>query len=506
VAFGRSAREEGGNVQRSLVRRFTVGAFGALAAAALFVPAAAASGTVGSHRSDARDARSGAAIMAGAYRQGLIHLSPAAPASPDPTFLGNIRASTIGTQPANETPMTANPANPQQMATAANDYNCANLTGIYTSDDGGATFPHSHCGVAPTGRPNGGDPALGYTSTGRLFAGYLACNSFCSTGGLAYQSSTDNGVTWSAVRMISPAFSLGLSDKPWMEIDNFASSPFKGTIYVSSTEFNSSFNQEQIGVAHSTDGGATWTRTFPSTAQSEPSVDQFSDLAVAKDGAVYVSWMRCSEGPTSGRCANRPATMLVSKSTDGGSTWSPPVTVAMVMLAPGADFYGDVPGTSERLSNIPVIDVDNSSGGHAGSLYAATYTWTGTVTKLQVSTSTNGGTTWSAPVAVFPAQTKNMFFSWLSISRSNGFVGVSYDYGDASTYRTRAALSKNGGVSFVGNANIASASSAYTNDGFGGTFMGDYAGNIWSGNVFHASWTDTRNGANGQAFTGGVSL
>src|SRR5205807_880036 len=161
---------------------------------------------------------------------------PASSTSPAVAILGNVQASTIGSQPANETPITANPAHPNQVATAANDYNCSNLTGVYVSNDGGATFPNTHCGVPPTGKPNGGDPGVAYDSAGNLFLSYLACNSFCSAGGLALQSSPDNGVTWGPVMQIPPSFTGGLSDKPWMEIDNFSTSPHKNTIYVSNTE------------------------------------------------------------------------------------------------------------------------------------------------------------------------------------------------------------------------------------------------------------------------------
>ena len=84
-----------------------------------------------------------------------------------------------------------------------------------------------------------------------------------------------------------------------------------------------------------------------------------------------------------------------------------------------------------------------------------------------------------------------------------GLVGVSYDYGNSSGYRSRAAFSANAGT--WRNVTIATASSAYANDGFSGSFMGDYAGNAWAGKTFHMSWTDTRTGA-GQDFTGGVSF
>lgn len=489
-------------MQRS-VRRLAFRVLGTLFTVSLAIPVIATAGAASPRRLSNFDARSGGAVMGAAYRSGGIRL--ASPASPAATLLGNVQASTIGSQPANETPIIANPARPGQVATAANDYNCSNLTGIYTSNDGGATFPNKHCGVAPPRQPNGGDPGLAYTSTGTLFASYLACNSLCSAGGLAYQSSPDNGVTWNPVGTIPASFTNGLSDKPWMEIDNFASSPFRDTIYISNTEFDSSFTKTRIAVAHSTDGGATWTRTFPSAAQSVPTVDQFTDLAVGKDGTVYLAWMRCTEGG-SGICANRPATMLFSRSADGGNTWSAPVTIATVRLSAGGNFYGSVPGTSERLSDIPVIDVDNSSGLRAGALYVAMYTYSGGLARVLVASSTNGGTTWSSPVAVLPGQTQSTFFPWLSVSRTSGLVGVGYDYGNATVYLSRAAFSANGGASFVGNVNVASAGSAYVNDGFGGTFMGDYTGAGWGGRKFHVAWTDTRNGSSGQDMTGGVSF
>src|SRR5438105_294558 len=180
-------------MQRS-VRRATLRLLSALAVASLLVPLAVTAGSAAPPRLSNANARSGAALMAAAYRAGRIH--PASSTSPGVAILGNVQASTIGSQPANETPITANPANPNQVATAANDYNCSNLTGIYVSNDGGATFPNTHCGVPPTGRPNGGDPGVAHNAAGNLFLSYLACNSFCSAGGLALQSSPANGVTW----------------------------------------------------------------------------------------------------------------------------------------------------------------------------------------------------------------------------------------------------------------------------------------------------------------------
>jgi hypothetical protein len=240
-----------------------------------------------------------------------------------------------------------------------------------------------------------------------------------------------------------------------------------------------------------------------------PAVNQFTDLAIAKDGTVYVSYINCpGTGPT-GDCGGTSTKILVSKSTDGGNTWSTPVTATTVRLAPDScgAYYGCIPNTFERVSDIPVIAVDNSTGAGAGRLYIAFYTWTGSFMSVRVVSSANGGTTWSTqhPVAL-ASDTHDQFFPWVNVS-SGGLVGVTFldRRGDPNNLRYQAsvALSKGGSTFF--NKNLASASSDPNNDGFGGSFMGDYTGNTWSGKSLLTSWMDTRSGVS-QDEVGGYTV
>ena len=245
------------------------------------------------------------------------------------------------------------------------------------------------------------------------------------------------------------------------------------------------------------------------TLQVSPQVDQFSDLAIGNDGTVFVSWMRCTANGPTGDCGGTQATFLLSKSTDGGKTWSTPVTIAAVTLVPDPNaccFFGQLPNTGERVSDIPVIGIDNSSGPHAGNLYAAFYTWTGSFMVVEVATSSNGGSTWGTPVRVTGAP-NDEFFPWLSVS-SGGLVGVTWlDRRNDPTnlsYEAFAAVSGDGGATFP-NLQIASVASNPNNDGFGGGFMGDYTGNAWNstGTTLYASWMDSRNRFNMQDEVGG---
>jgi len=285
------------------------------------------------------------------------------------------------------------------------------------------------------------------------------------------------------------------------ESDHGTASAHPGALYVSVTQFNSAFTQTAISVAHSYDGGTTWADVQVGPTRVVPTVDQFSDLAVGNDGTVYLTYMECfSSGPT-GDCGGSPANMYFSKSTDGGVTWTAPsIMVSSVNLAPDScgAYYGCIPGTSERLSNIPVIDVNHTTG----KLWVAYYNYTGGFVRLQVINSTNGGTTWSAPTAPLPVSA-DQALGWLSVSPA-GALGISYLSNASVTLYDEAVLRSPDGISWTGHA-LSTVTSNFVNDGFGGGFIGDYTGNIFTGPaLLHASWPDTRTGTSADE-TGGFT-
>ena len=460
---------------------------------------------------------SGSVLMGKAIRNGSVLLPPSLSipgieqnltCTPAPCVLPNVQASG-GVNIANEDPIAVNPKNALQLLTGANDYNCSNFQGFYASNDGGATWTRT-CLTTIAGGSGLGDPMVGYDRLGNTFAGGIQ---FGSPGQvIVVARSNNNGAQWSTpVVAATPTFSGGSTDKGWLEIDTNTASPNVNCLFVSNTQFDSTGFNSQISVSHSCTHGKSWSTVAVDAKQIYPAhVDQFSDLAIGKDGTVYVSWMRCpATGPT-GDCGGTVAKMLVSKSTDGGVTWSAATTVASPKLAPDScgAFYGCLPNTFERVSDIPVIAIDNSTGSNSGHLYIVYYNWTGSQMQVNVTHSTDGGTTWSAPVPVAPpTATHDQFFPWLNVS-SAGTVGVSWmdrrnDPANVN-YDEFITFSANGGTSFGVNAKITSVMSNPFNDGFGGGFMGDYSGNAWDGATLYASWMDTRNGSFTQDEVGGV--
>ena len=456
-------------------------------------------------------------LVSQAVHQGLIQpFGPAAKpshglslaCSPAPCVLPPLQLSEGGS-PVNETPVANNPTNSTQLVAGANDYNCSAVQGVYNSGDTGSTWSHT-CINTLSGLFGEGDPGVGYDLHGNSYFSGIDANSTLTFGEIIYEKSANNGVTWSSPKVAVKPLLSGLTDKDWLQIDTNPKSPFASALYISTTQFNSSFTLTEVSVSHSTNGGSTWTTVAVSSQATAPAVNEFSDLGIAKDGTVYLTWMFCPGTGSAGDCGGTTATLMFSKSTDGGNTWSTPSAITTANLAPDScvcAYYGNLPNTDERVSEIPAIGVDNSTGPHAGNLYVVYYNWSGTQMRVFVTTSTNGGTSWSKGVPVAPStETHDQFFPWLSVSH-RGIVGVSWldrrnDPSNVS-YEAFATISPTGGVNFFPDVQLTTALSNPFNDGFGGFFLGDYTGNTWDGNTLFATWTDTSNGVDDQDEVGG---
>ncbi len=434
-------------------------------------------------------------------------VTPDLSCSPKPCLLPNVQASG-GSQPVNENAITVNPVTNTDLITTGNDYNCATLQGIFASTDSGSTWSHT-CMTAIAGQGGLGDVVPAYDSKGVAYVAGINSPDGGFTGTIVVQKSTDKGLTWGTAKQAAPNTLGGIADKPWLEADTNTSSPFKDSLYISVTNFDSNSNS-QITVSRSRNGGNTWATSNAGAFTTFPNVSQFSDLAVGRNGDVYLAYMKCTANGATGDCGGTTATMVFQKSTDGGVTWSAPVNMTTTKMAPdtcGA-FYGCLPNTFERTSNIPVIAVDNSTGPNSGKLYVTFYNFKNGAMKVQVISSSDGGATWGAQKAVAPTGAGDQFFPWLNVS-STGEIAVTWldrrnDPANVS-YEAFGSSSTNGGATFPLNLKLSTAKSNPSNDGFGGGFMGDYTGNFWDGKALFVSYMDTRSGVVAQDWVVGGS-
>jgi hypothetical protein len=216
-----------------------------------------------------------------ALQPGLV--SPALTCSPAPCVLPNVQASGGGNS-VSETPIASNPLNAAQLLTGGTDNNCSALLGFYATGDGGSTWNHNCLGTV-VGFGGGGSPIVGYDRNGTAYAGGFNVRSRPLLVSVALASSTNNGGTWGTpVQAVTPLFSGGTLDKPWLQIDTSAASRHVNSLYISVTQFDSTGVTSQISVTHSTDGGLSWATVPVDVPQTYPLVDEFSGLAISRNG------------------------------------------------------------------------------------------------------------------------------------------------------------------------------------------------------------------------------
>jgi hypothetical protein len=457
-------------------------------------------------------ARIGASIVLASL--GLALVSAPAPASPmthgQVALLTPVQMSGNGSSAVDENPIAADPSGTGFLMSAGNDLNCSSGIGIYNFD-GIATWSSS-CMPVLTGYSGCGHPGVAY-GNGNNLAYVVGDECIGSAAGVAFAESTSNGPPWTGlVAAVSPVGTFTHAGEPSIEVDHNPASPFFNRAYISATQNTLPIgtSTSSISVSFASSPGVWSAPALVDATQSFPYIDQFSDLAVSPDGAVYVTWMKCKAVGPANDCGGTYATIFLSKSTDGGSSWTAPIAITNVPLAPdacGCAFYGSLPNTSEPLTEIPAIDASPVDG----TLYVVVDGWTGTWLRVRVKKSTDGGATWSW-TAGFPSPPTGYdeFLPWLSVN-ANGYVGVSWldrrnDIPNHILYQPFASRSNNGGTTWTNTLlTPAGVFSDPAKDGYGGTYLGDRTGNVWTGLTFHVTWPDTNNSTNvAQATAGGI--
>ncbi len=355
----------------------------------------------------------------------------------------------------------------------------------------------------------GGTAWGGYDSRGTAYeiGSYGSDDDVNSKVFLASRQSTDGGNTWS-----TPTPALGRPDAlitgGGFVIDTSARSAFLNAAYLTAILQGPVDNDDksQVVVSHSYDGGNTWTQVPVAPVQKLPAEDAFSNIAVGPDGSLYVVWMYCATYPAfcqEGPGKPRKSHIILSRSTDGGNTWSRPSLVATVI-------FGSLQNYPFLLPN-PLVAVDDSGGPYSGTIYMAMSSAASGTLHLEMIRSRDGGDTWSSPVPVAPAEyTHDQFMPWLSISPT-GIVGMSWmdrrnDPNDL-LYQPFAAFSSDGGQSFGTNILLSEGFSDPTRGGEGNGWIGDYTGNTWAGpNYFVAAWMDNSQTPNMEDVVGGIRL
>jgi hypothetical protein len=223
------------------------------------------------------------------------------------------------------------------------------------------------------------DPVAGVDLSGKVFLNTEgAIDSNFNTGDILVSKSTDGGTTFAAPSVVfHQTNGNAFPDKPWMAINTFSGTPTAGRILATFTLFSNVNNDGgAIEFSISDNGGTSWSpvsivHTGVTNAQgSQP-------VFLPNGNAAVVYW---NFGMTE--------SLRVVTSTDGGSSFGVPIVIT------NAVEYNE---PSIRTGSIlPSAVSDRTSG----NLYVAYQTLISGNPRIAFTKSTNGGTTWSSPIAI----------------------------------------------------------------------------------------------------------
>ena len=273
-----------------------------------------------------------------------------------------------GERQQNEPAAAVAPNNPAHMTAGANDYCTVPSTtdawaGFYYSSNGGASWTNSLLPGYPTdtsaaGQASplyrfvaaAGDPVQAWSTTGKLYYGGIAFNRARPNNGSIWLARYDWPMVATAPRYeFTTLVSRGVpgsgpfEDKVQLEVDKGVASPHAGNVYMCWARFQGAGNNS-VQVARSTDGG----RTFDIQKVSEGvHGSQFCDIAVTRNGTVFVAWRQFEFSPGASTVQNDAVAWV--KSTDGGRSYSKPAVATTFTHWDLTDHFGAPAAAGQAL-------------------------------------------------------------------------------------------------------------------------------------------------------------
>jgi hypothetical protein len=218
--------------------------------------------------------------------------------------------------------------------------------GFATSRDGGAHWrsgflPSLTTASKPAGdAPSASDPVVAYDALHGVWLIATVAESEFRVQTLVSRSR--DGFTWGAP-IVAAGDPAEDDDKEWLVCDNGLASPFRGHCYLSYLDARSA----EIRTRISTDGGLSWSAPAVTAPRTELGFVNGAQPVVRPDGTLVVVFDLAAGGD---HFADPAASQIqAARSTDGGRSFGPVVTVARVQAE-------DVPGI--RAPTLPSADVD----------------------------------------------------------------------------------------------------------------------------------------------------
>jgi hypothetical protein len=336
-----------------------------------------------------------------------------------------------------------NPANPKNIVAVFqqdrwSDGGAHGLLTAFSLDGGltwGSTFAHfSTCagGTAANGGDfdRSSDPWVTFAPDGSAYQISLSVSADQLTSGILVSKSADGGKTWSEpTTLIRETTPFHFNDKESITAD--PANPSR--VYAvwdrsrkpgENADFNALHSfafRGDVFFSQTANGGASWSAPRD-ILNGNANLFTIGNQIVVLPNGTLVDIFSLGKGSGVQPSPNQ-FTEAVIRSTDGGNSWSDPITISQDM---STDVRDPDTGADVRAGEgIPDIAVDRNSG----TLYAV---WSdgrfsgGAHSDIALSRSTDGGLTWTAPVKVNQTPVPVDAFTPAVEVAADGTVGVSY--------------------------------------------------------------------------------
>jgi hypothetical protein len=384
-------------------------------------------------------------------------------------------------------------ANGNNIVESFNQTGQDSSSGYAFSTDGGRTFAQ---GSIPqdADQITLGDGVVALGPEGEIYYATLELIGGNLKSSVGVAKSTDGGATFGfPVNAATAAVNnVDFQDKEWIAVDRSPNSPFKGNVYVTWTDFA---DTRFINFSRSVDGGATFSKPI-ALSNRGPSIGvQGSNIAVGPNGQIHVVFFDQESDPNTGVFLSGIAYV---ESTDGGRHFTQPRLIAPI--SPSLTLTQVTGIGNVRANSFPSIAA--APNGDLHMVYGARPVLLGRDrSDVFYIRSTDGGATFSAARKLNDDDTSTtQLFPSVAVT-ATGAVGVKWwDRRNDPTFDSLTdvfmTISTDRGASFGSNFRVTNQNWLFgpIERNLATAYHGDYDGIAADGNDFFVPWSDERDG------------